>query len=62
LFVTKKQHMIDKNLDKDIEFDSNDKTEWYKQHVLSNEQLAKLLEKKYNRAMSYRTDNNLLGQ
>lgn len=52
--------MIDSKLKNELESGSNDKTEWYKQNVLSSEQLAKLIEKKFNRAISYQTDNKLL--
>jgi hypothetical protein len=53
--------MIDTNKQNDVELE-NDKTSWYKEHVLSKEQLARLIEKKFNRAFSYQTDSKLLAR
>ena len=55
------KNMVDNNTHNDIQLKQVE-TSWYKEHVLTKEQLAKLIENKFNRAFGYQSDNKLLAR
>ena len=52
--------MIDNKRENDIEYGSVDKDTWYKEHVLSEEQLDLLIKNKFNRYKHCLNSNMLL--